>query len=67
MLNIVIRHEPTFRFPSSLGSFYTSAQKVSLSGGIEMWRAYFQSVRATPGRSVPLPSLFPRRDRGSEA
>ncbi|KAI4518653.1 Piwi-domain-containing protein [Schizophyllum commune Loenen D] len=49
-LNIVLRMEPTQRFPFNSRSFYVPEGKRVLAGGIELWRGYFQSVRPAMGK-----------------
>jgi eukaryotic translation initiation factor 2C len=46
-LNIVIRMEPSLRYPSSKNSFFTDQIEEArpIGGGIVLWRGYFQSLR----------------------
>uniref|UniRef100_D8PXF5 Argonaute-like protein n=1 Tax=Schizophyllum commune (strain H4-8 / FGSC 9210) TaxID=578458 RepID=D8PXF5_SCHCM len=44
-LNVVLRMEPTQKYPFNVRSFYTPQGKREIRGGIELWRGYFQSVR----------------------
>ncbi|KAL1745286.1 Piwi domain-containing protein [Schizophyllum fasciatum] len=44
-LNVVIRMDPTSKYPFNVRSFYTPQGKMQIGGGIELWRGYFQSVR----------------------
>ncbi|KAF8888340.1 argonaute-like protein [Infundibulicybe gibba] len=51
-LNVVIRMDPTAKYPFNVRSFFTPEGKKPIGGGIELWRGYFQSVRPTIGRLV---------------
>lgn len=44
-LNIVIRMEPSLRYPSNKNSFFTSQETRSIGAGLVLWRGYFQSLR----------------------
>lgn len=44
-LNVVIRMEPTLKYPFNARSFFTSNETREIGGGIELWRGYFQSIR----------------------
>ncbi|KAB5587889.1 Argonaute-like protein [Ceratobasidium theobromae] len=45
-LNVVIRMEPVSRYPCNTRSFFTDGEVFRIGGGIELWRGYFQSIRA---------------------
>jgi len=49
-LDVIFRHYPAMRHPVLGRSFYTRDGCVSLGGGVEMWRGYFQSIRPTAGK-----------------
>ncbi|KAI0773448.1 ribonuclease H-like domain-containing protein [Irpex lacteus] len=49
-LNVVVRHEPTMRWPFNVRSFFTDRETVNIGSGIVLWRGYFQSVRPGQGR-----------------
>ncbi|KAF8889797.1 argonaute-like protein [Infundibulicybe gibba] len=51
-LNVVIRMDPTSKFPFNVRSFFTPDGRRAVGGGIELWRGYFQSVRPTMDRLV---------------
>ncbi|KAL1702475.1 Piwi domain-containing protein [Schizophyllum commune] len=51
-LNVVLRMEPTQKYPFNVRSFYTPQGKREIRGGIELWRGYFQSVRPTMHKLV---------------
>jgi eukaryotic translation initiation factor 2C len=36
---------PSMRYPSNARSFFTDQEKKTISGGVVLWRGYFQSVR----------------------
>ncbi|KAN0109848.1 argonaute-like protein [Russula decolorans] len=44
-LNIAVRMAPSMRYPSNARSFFTDQEKKTISGGVVLWRGYFQSVR----------------------
>lgn len=44
-LNVVIRMEPTMKYPFNVRSFFTDQETKDIGGGIQLWRGYFQSVR----------------------
>jgi eukaryotic translation initiation factor 2C len=41
---------PSMRFPSNARSFFTDQETLSISGGVVLWRGYFQSVRPAINR-----------------
>nr|VWO95172.1 Uncharacterized protein [Ganoderma boninense] len=51
-LNVVIRMEPTMKYPFNVRSFFTSRETAPIGGGIVLWRGYFQSVRPAIGRML---------------
>ncbi|KAF5390572.1 hypothetical protein D9757_002737 [Collybiopsis confluens] len=51
-LNVVIRMEPTMKYPFNVRSFFTDQEKKDIGGGLELWRGYFQSVRPASGRML---------------
>ncbi|KAI1795193.1 argonaute-like protein [Ganoderma leucocontextum] len=51
-LNVVIRMEPTMRYPFNVRSFFTPRETAAIGGGIVLWRGYFQSVRPAIGRML---------------
>ncbi|KAH9992239.1 Piwi domain-containing protein [Russula compacta] len=51
-LNIVIRMEPSMRFPFNKRSFFTDRETKDIGGGIVLWRGYFQSVRPAIDRML---------------
>ncbi|KAJ8519388.1 hypothetical protein ONZ45_g3684 [Pleurotus djamor] len=44
-LNVVIRMEPTMKYPFNVRSFFTNREVQDIGSGLELWRGYFQSVR----------------------
>ncbi|KAJ4494682.1 argonaute-like protein [Lentinula edodes] len=44
-LNVVIRMEPSQKYPFNVRSFFTDQEKKDIGSGLELWRGYFQSVR----------------------
>ncbi|KAL6309673.1 argonaute-like protein [Sparassis latifolia] len=51
-LNVVIRMEPTLKYPFNVRSFFTDAESQNIGGGITLWRGYFQSVRPAVGKML---------------
>lgn len=51
-LNVVIRMEPSLKYPFNIRSFFTNKEQKDLGGGIVLWRGYFQSVRPAIGRML---------------
>ncbi|KAI0353623.1 argonaute-like protein [Trametes cingulata] len=51
-LNVVIRMEPSLKYPFNVRSFFTDREKKDIGGGIVLWRGYFQSVRPAIGRML---------------
>ncbi|KAF8897601.1 argonaute-like protein [Infundibulicybe gibba] len=49
-LNVVIRMEPTMKYPFNLRSFFTNQETKDIGEGLQLWRGYFQSVRPAIGR-----------------
>ncbi|KAI5124926.1 hypothetical protein M0805_007353 [Coniferiporia weirii] len=51
-LNVVVRMEPTLKYPFNVRSFFTQQEKKEIGLGIELWRGYFQSVRPASGKML---------------
>ncbi|KAJ7321835.1 argonaute-like protein [Mycena albidolilacea] len=51
-LNVVIRMEPSQRFPVKGRSFFTSEGSKAIGAGLVLWRGYFQSIRPAVGRML---------------
>lgn len=51
-LNIVIRMDPTQKYPFNVRSFFPGKETKMIGSGIELCRGYFQSVRPAIGRMV---------------
>ncbi|KAI0677581.1 argonaute-like protein [Trametes maxima] len=51
-LNVVIRMEPSLKYPFNVRSFFTNREQKDIGGGIVLWRGYFQSVRPAIGRML---------------
>ena len=51
-LNVVIRMEPSLKYPFNVRSFFTSEGHLDIGGGIVLWRGYFQSVRPAIGKML---------------
>ncbi|KAH7914195.1 argonaute-like protein [Hygrophoropsis aurantiaca] len=51
-LNVVIRMEPTMKYPFNVRSFFTDRETKDIGGGLVLWRGYFQSVRPAIGRML---------------
>lgn len=49
-LNIAIRMHPGKKYPSNARSFFVEDGKTNLTGGLEVRRGYFQSLRPSIGR-----------------
>ncbi|KAJ4477407.1 argonaute-like protein [Lentinula aciculospora] len=49
-LNVVIRMEPSQKYPFNVRSFFTDREKMDIGLGLELWRGYFQSVRPALGK-----------------
>jgi eukaryotic translation initiation factor 2C len=47
---MVIRMEPSLRYPTKRSTFFTSQGERPIGAGIVLWRGYFQSVRPAIGR-----------------
>ncbi|KAJ7616353.1 argonaute-like protein [Mycena polygramma] len=50
--NVVIRMEPSQRFPVKGRSFFTEEGSQAIGGGLVLWRGYFQSIRPAVGRML---------------
>lgn len=51
-LNVVIRMEPSLKYPFNVRSFFTDKETKDIGGGIILWRGYFQSIRPAVGRML---------------
>ncbi|GJJ69239.1 eukaryotic translation initiation factor 2C [Entomortierella parvispora] len=51
-LDVLIHHEPAMLYQTVGRSFFTPAGSQPLSGGLDVWRGYYQSVRPTSGRMM---------------
>ncbi|CDO71262.1 hypothetical protein BN946_scf184908.g19 [Trametes cinnabarina] len=51
-LNVVIRMEPSLKYPFNVRSFFTDREKKEIGSGIVLWRGYFQSVRPAINRML---------------
>ncbi|KAH7887674.1 argonaute-like protein [Phlebopus sp. FC_14] len=51
-LNVVIRMEPTMKYPFNVRSFFTDRETRDIGSGLVLWRGYFQSVRPAIGRML---------------
>lgn len=47
---MVIRMEPSLRYPTKRSTFFTSQGERPIGGGINLWRGYHQSLRPAIGR-----------------
>ncbi|KAI6034268.1 argonaute-like protein [Pisolithus microcarpus] len=43
-LNVVVRMEPTMKYPFNVRSFFTDRETKDIGSGIVLWRGYFQSA-----------------------
>jgi eukaryotic translation initiation factor 2C len=51
-LNVVIRMEPTMKYPFNVRSFFTDRETKDIGSGLQLWRGYFQSVRPACGQML---------------
>ncbi|KAI9063285.1 argonaute-like protein [Trametes sanguinea] len=51
-LNVVIRMEPSLKYPFNVRSFFTDREKKDIGSSIVLWRGYFQSVRPAINRML---------------
>ncbi|KAG8837222.1 hypothetical protein FRC18_009742 [Serendipita sp. 400] len=51
-LNVVVRMEPSLKYPFNVRSFFTDQETKDIGGGMILWRGYFQSVRPAVGRML---------------
>ncbi|KAL5508298.1 hypothetical protein ACEPAH_5917 [Sanghuangporus vaninii] len=51
-LNVIVRQEPSLRYPFNVRSFFTDEEKMEIGSGIVLWRGYFQSVRPAIGKML---------------
>jgi eukaryotic translation initiation factor 2C len=49
---VVIRMEPTLKYPFNIRSFFTDKEVKDIGSGIVLWRGYFQSVRPAIGKML---------------
>ncbi|KAJ8580661.1 argonaute-like protein [Rhizopogon salebrosus TDB-379] len=49
-LNVVVRMEPTMKYPFNVRSFFTNRETKDIGSGLVLWRGYFQSVRPAIGQ-----------------
>ncbi|KAI0677583.1 argonaute-like protein [Trametes maxima] len=51
-LNVVIRMEPSLKYPFNVRSFFTNREQRDIGAGMILWRGYFQSIRPAIGRML---------------
>ncbi|CCA66578.1 related to argonaute-like protein-Laccaria bicolor [Serendipita indica DSM 11827] len=51
-LNVVVRMEPSLKYPFNVRSFFTNRETKDIGQGMVLWRGYFQSVRPAVGRML---------------
>ncbi|KAG6844544.1 hypothetical protein H0H87_006028 [Tephrocybe sp. NHM501043] len=51
-LNVVVRMDPSEKYPFNVRSFFTDKETKDIGNGIVLWRGYFQSVRPGIGRML---------------
>ncbi|KAF9362098.1 hypothetical protein BGX34_006708 [Mortierella sp. NVP85] len=51
-LEVMFKHQPAMAYVTVGRSFYTPAGSRQLTGGIEVWNGYYQSVKPTLGRMM---------------
>ncbi|KAJ6630422.1 argonaute-like protein [Mycena sp. CBHHK59/15] len=51
-LNVVIRMEPSLKFPVKGRSFFTPDNAKAIGSGLVLWRGYFQSIRPAVDRML---------------
>ncbi|KAL5488099.1 hypothetical protein ACEPAI_6207 [Sanghuangporus weigelae] len=51
-LNVVVRQEPSLKYPFNVRSFFTDEEKLEIGSGIVLWRGYFQSIRPAIGKML---------------
>jgi eukaryotic translation initiation factor 2C len=49
---VVVRMEPSLKYPFNVRSFFTDRETKDIGGGIHLWRGYFQSVRPAIGKMI---------------
>ncbi|KAG6909902.1 hypothetical protein DXG01_014716 [Tephrocybe rancida] len=49
-LNVVVRMDPSEKYPFNVRSFFTDKETKDIGSGIVLWRGYFQSIRPGIGR-----------------
>ncbi|KIN94492.1 hypothetical protein M404DRAFT_381554 [Pisolithus tinctorius Marx 270] len=48
LLQLIVRQGPNLKYPNNIKSFFTKdAGRVTLGGGLEAWKGFYQSVRPT--------------------
>lgn len=50
--NVVVRMEPSLKYPFNVRSFFTDQETKDIGSGMILWRGYFQSVRPAVGRML---------------
>ncbi|KAG6827800.1 hypothetical protein H0H92_010435 [Tricholoma furcatifolium] len=51
-LNVVVRMDPSEKYPFNVRSFFTNRETRDIGSGFVLWRGYFQSVRPGIGRML---------------
>ncbi|KAG6902071.1 hypothetical protein C0995_004769 [Termitomyces sp. Mi166 len=51
-LNVVVRMDPSEKYPFNVRSFFTDKETRDIGSGIVLWRGFFQSVRPGIGRML---------------
>ncbi|KAF8313410.1 Piwi-domain-containing protein [Clavulina sp. PMI_390] len=51
-LNVIIRMEPTLKWPFNVRSFFTDQETKDIGMGMILWRGYFQSARPSLGKML---------------
>ncbi|KAJ6498441.1 argonaute-like protein [Mycena vitilis] len=51
-LNVVIRMDPSQKFPTKGRSFFTPSETRNIGSGLVLWRGYFQSIRPALGKML---------------
>ncbi|KAG6899902.1 hypothetical protein C0993_005481, partial [Termitomyces sp. T159_Od127] len=51
-LNVVVRMDPSEKYPFNVRSFFTDKETKNIGMGIVLWRGFFQSVRPGIGRML---------------
>jgi len=53
-LEVMFKHQPAMAYVTVGRSFYTPAGSRQLTGGIEVWNGYYQSVKPTLGKNTSI-------------